>query len=76
MLTDNMKKTSLEYHGEWDYINPCKQKDKNIRDQQEVHGINGADFGTSELIFPSNIIINGFHFPYPLNGSNKPGEIN
>lgn len=26
MLTDNMKKTSLEYHGEWDYINPCKQK--------------------------------------------------
>ena len=40
------------------------------KDQQEVHGINGADFGTSELIFPYNIIINGFHFPYPLNGSN------
>ena len=28
MLTDNIKKTSLEYHGEWDYINPCKQKTK------------------------------------------------
>ena len=46
------------------------------KDQREVHGINGADFGTSELIFPSNIIINGFHFPYPLNGTNKPGGIN
>ena len=30
--------------------------------------MNGADFGTSELIYPENIIINGFHFPYPLNG--------
>ena len=29
--------------------------------------MNGADFGTSELIYPENIIINGFHFPYPLN---------
>ena len=28
--------------------------------------MNGADFGTSELIYPENIIINGFHFPYPL----------
>ena len=46
------------------------------KDQREVHGINGADFGTSELICPFNIIINGFHFPYPLNGSNKPGGIN
>lgn len=45
-----------------------------LRDWQEVHGINGADFGTSELICPFNIIINGFHFPYPLNGSNKPGQ--
>ena len=31
--------------------------------------MNGADFGTSELIYPENIIINGFHFPYPLNGT-------
>lgn len=44
-----------------------------LRDWQEVHGINGADFGTSELICPFNIIINGFHFPYSLNGSNKSG---
>ena len=29
--------------------------------------MNGADFDTSELIYPENIIINGFHFPYPLN---------
>ena len=29
--------------------------------------MNGADFGTSELIYPENIIINGFHFLYPLN---------
>ena len=29
--------------------------------------MNGADFGTSELIYPENIIINGIHFPYPLN---------
>lgn len=33
--------------------------------------MNGADFGTSELIYSENIIINGFHFPYPLNGSNN-----
>lgn len=33
--------------------------------------MNGADFGTSELIYPENIIINGFHFPYPLNGTKK-----
>lgn len=44
-----------------------------ILDQQEGHRMNGADFGTSELIYPENIIINGFHFPYPLNGANKPG---
>lgn len=32
--------------------------------------MNGADFGTSELICPmEKIIINGFHFPYPLNGT-------
>ncbi len=24
---------------------------------------------TSELIYPENIIINGFHFLYPLNGT-------
>ena len=29
--------------------------------------MNGTDFGTSELIYPENIIINGFHFLYPLN---------
>ena len=39
------------------------------KDQQEGHRMNGADFGTSELIYPENIIINGFHFPYPLNGT-------
>lgn len=31
--------------------------------------MNGADIGTSELIYPENIIINGFHFHYPLNGT-------
>ena len=41
------------------------------RDQREVQGISGADFGTSELICPINTIINGFHFPYPLNGTTK-----
>ena len=29
--------------------------------------MNGAYFGTPELIYPENIIINGFHFLYPLN---------
>ena len=38
-------------------------------DVYKRQGINGADFGTSELICPYNIIINGFHFPYPLNGT-------
>ena len=33
--------------------------------------MNGADFGTSELIYSENIIINGFHFPYPLNGTTE-----
>ena len=42
------------------------------KDQREVHGINGADFGTSELIRYFTII-NGFPFPYPLNGNNQPG---
>lgn len=41
------------------------------RDQREVQGISGADFGTSELICPINMIINGFHFPYPLNGTTE-----
>ncbi len=31
--------------------------------------MNGADFCTSELIYPEYTIINGFHFPYPLNGT-------
>lgn len=39
------------------------------KDQQEGHRMNGADSGTSELICPEKIIINGFHFPYPLNGT-------
>ena len=43
------------------------------KDQREVQWADGADFGTSELICPYNIIINGFHFPYPLNGTTKPG---
>ena len=37
--------------------------------QQEEYRMDGADFGTSELICPTDIIINGFHFPYPLNGT-------
>lgn len=39
--------------------------------QQEGYRMDGADFGTSELIYPENIIINGFHFPYPLNGTTE-----
>ena len=39
--------------------------------QQEGYRMDGADFGTSELICPTDTIINGFHFPYPLNGSNN-----
>ena len=35
--------------------------------------MDGADFGTSELICPLIIIINGFSFPYPLNGRDLPG---
>lgn len=42
--------------------------------QQEGNRMDGADFGTSELICPvEKIIINGFDFPYPLNGTDKPG---
>jgi len=41
--------------------------------QQEDNRMDGADFGTSELICPFNIIINGFSFPYPLNRLNLPG---
>ena len=40
------------------------------KDQREVHGINGADFGTSELIHHF-IIINGFPFPLPLSNYNQ-----
>ena len=39
--------------------------------QQEEYRMDGADFGTSELIYSENIIINGFHFPYPLNGTTE-----
>ncbi len=42
------------------------------RDQREVQRTDGADFGTSELIRYFTII-NGFPFPYPLNGNNQPG---
>ena len=43
----------------------------NRKGQQEGYRMNGANFGTSELICPTDTIINGFHFPYPLNGSNN-----
>ena len=36
--------------------------------------MDGAHLRTSELICPEQTIINGFHFPYPLNGANKPGQ--
>ena len=38
--------------------------------QREVQKMNGADFGTSELIRHS-IIINGFPFPLPLSNYNQ-----
>ena len=38
--------------------------------QQEGYRMDGADFGTSELIRYFTII-NGFHFPYPLNGTTE-----
>ena len=38
--------------------------------QREVQKMNGADFGTSELI-RHYIIINGFPFPLPLNCKNQ-----
>lgn len=41
----------------------------NRKGQQEGYRMNGANFGTSELICPTDTIINGFHFPYPLNGT-------
>ncbi len=37
--------------------------------QQEGHRMNGAQFAHRNSIYPENIIINGFHFPYPLNGT-------
>ena len=43
----------------------------NRKGQQEGYRMNGANFGTSELIYSENIIINGFHFPYPLNGTTE-----
>lgn len=39
--------------------------------QQEEYRMDGADFGTSGLICPTDIIINGFHLPYPLNGTTE-----
>ena len=42
--------------------------------QQEGYRMDGADFGTSELIRYFTII-NGFPFPYPLDGNNQPGAI-
>ena len=38
--------------------------------QREVQRMNGADFGTSELIHYF-IIINGFPFPLPLSNYNQ-----
>ena len=43
----------------------------NRKGQQEGYRMNGANFGTSELICPTDTIINGFHFPYPLIGTSK-----
>ncbi len=43
----------------------------NRKGQQEGYRMNGANFGTSELICPTDTIINGFHFPYPLNGTTE-----
>jgi hypothetical protein len=45
--------------------NMGKRLRKIRKDQQEGHRMNGADFGTSELIYSENIIINGFHFSIP-----------
>ena len=42
------------------------------KDLREVQRTDGADFGTSELI-RYILIINGFPFPYPLNGNSQPG---
>ena len=41
--------------------------------QQEDRRMDGADFGTSELICPFNTIINGFYFTYLLNEINLQG---
>ena len=41
--------------------------------QQEDSRMDGADFGTSELIYPFNTIINGFYFTYLLNEINLQG---
>ena len=39
--------------------------------QQEVHRVGGAHFGTSELICLFITIINGFPFPLPLKCKNQ-----
>lgn len=41
--------------------------------QQEGSRMDGADFGTSELICPFKTIINGFYFTYLLNEINLQG---
>ena len=38
---------------------------------RKVFGWMVRTFGTSELIHPIDTIINGFHFPYPLNGTSN-----
>ena len=38
---------------------------------RKVPGWMVRTFGTSELIHPIDTIINGFHFPYPLNGTSN-----
>ena len=43
---------------------------RNVIGQREVQKMNGADFGTSELI-RHFIIINGFPFPLPLSSYNQ-----
>lgn len=43
----------------------------NQTDQREVERVDGAHFGTSELICLLNLVINGFSFPLPLNCKNQ-----
>ena len=43
----------------------------NQTDQREVERVDGAHFGTSELICLLKLIINGFPFPLPLSNYNQ-----